>query len=213
MKSIQRFSIILASVLVAACNPGLLSLLREQLAEPERFFVVSREGDVCWLHFKKPVVRRTDLAGLGLPSGNVADNRVSRTYLLQLNDTGLRPVEVELQFSNDRLAAIAIPVIFYEILGPQNFMDLLRVAGGHTLESRSIDPISPEAIRVVFTRAKAEFDPVSPVVVVNLISTVAKTPSLALRLTRRNAGEDFQDIYLSLKPQPLPVGAALPHKS
>ena len=186
---------------------GLISVLREQLAEPERFFAVTCEGSACCLRFREPVIERKDLAGLGLPDGNAADNHVRITYLLQLNDAGPRPVEVELQFSHERLAALSIPAIFYEVLGPRNIMVILRAAGGFRLPENGLDPITPGAVHAAFSGAETKFDLSSPLVVMKLISTVASTRSLALQLSRRVGDENFRTIKVSFKPQPLPAEA------
>jgi len=212
MKFICRPFVLLATILLAGCDIGLVARLREQLAEPERFFEVTRDGTLCRLSFREPVIERKYFAGLGLPDGKTADNQARATYLLQLNDAGPRPVEVVFQFSQGRLTVVSMPAIFYEVLGPRNIMLILRIAGGHGLTGKGFDPITPGAVYAAFSQTQTKFDLSSRLVVIKLISTVPDTRSLALQLSRRVGEEIFRTINVSLKPQPLPEAAAPPRK-
>lgn len=183
----------------SGCEIGLLLDLRNQLRQPERYFEITRAGSAFVIRFLKPLVSRAELPALGL-SGAIPAKAESRlAYELMVNGQPVRPVEVGLQFSGERLLGISLPVVFYELLGPANIFFIMRVAGGGGKQAWRGEDISTQQVGAALLAAGLGKGGTPDTVVIKMVPVQRDAKTLTLTIVRPPGAETYKSISVAFR--------------
>jgi hypothetical protein len=168
--------------------------LRSQLRQPERFIELKPMGPVFTIRFLEPLIPRAELPSLGAGTAMAAKAEPRMTYELMVNGQPVRPVEVALQFSNDRLLGISLPVVFYELLGPANILFIMRVAGGAGNQEWRGEDISSQQVNAALLAAGLGKSEPPDVVVIKMVPVHGDAKTLTLTIGRPPGAESYKSI-------------------